>query len=283
MISGAYTALVTPFGADGEIDYPGVARLLAWHESEGMTGVVVAGTNGEGQSLSAVEKRDLIAFACKHAGNPQVLLGAGTCSLPEARWLCKQAGNAGAVAALVLPPFYFKAEERGIEKWFTELIAGSDLPIVVYNFPQTTGITLSPALIGRLFELERAVGIKDSSGNRELMEAYLEQARVAGRAMLVGDERLLLGCLAGGGSGTISGIANSFPRLISRQVSERSEALQALIDEAAANVKKHPTPAVHKSILDRRGLPGGPVRPPLVDLAEDARAEVYGFVDRFGF
>lgn len=281
MISGAYTALVTPFGPDGEIDYPAVARLLAWHESEGMTGVVVAGTNGEGPSLSAVEKRDLVAFACKHAGSLQVLLGAGTCSLPEARWLCRQAANAGAAAALVLPPFYFKAEERGIEAWFSALLAGSDLPIVIYNFPQTTGITLSPALVSRLFEFESAVGIKDSSGDRGLMEAYLEHARAAGRAMLVGDERLLLDCLAGGGSGTISGLANSFPRLISRQVEERSEALQSLINDAAANVKKHPTPAVHKVILNRRGLPGGLVRPPLVDLGEASRAEVYGFLERF--
>lgn len=122
MLAGAYTALVTPFDASGGIDYPGVARLLAWHEANGMDGVVVAGTNGEGPSLSAIEKRDLLRFAVEHSGALKIILGAGTCSITEAIWLSDQAKKAGAVASLVLPPFYFPASQTGLKNWFEELL-----------------------------------------------------------------------------------------------------------------------------------------------------------------
>ncbi|MBA3725346.1 MAG: dihydrodipicolinate synthase family protein, partial [Armatimonadetes bacterium] len=91
MLSGAFTAIVTPFAEDGSIDYPAFARLLAWHEAEGMDGVVAAGTNGEGPSLSAPEKRDLVSFAVQHAGKLSVIAGLGTCAITEAIWLSNQA------------------------------------------------------------------------------------------------------------------------------------------------------------------------------------------------
>lgn len=283
MFSGAYTALVTPFGNDGEIDYPGVARLLAWHESEGMDGVVIAGTNGEGPSLSAIEKRDLTKFAVSHAGSLKIIFGAGTCSLPEAIWLCNQAEKSGAVAALVLPPFYFSPTESGIEQWFTSLVDNTKIPVILYNFPKPTKITLSPHMVGRLLTQDRIIGIKDSSGDEGYLNDCLAETVPKSKSMLVGDERLLLTCLKQGGSGTISGLANSFPRLVSRQVAEQTDTMQTLINEAVANVKCHPQPAVHKAILNHKGLPGGRVRLPLVDLDEAAKQAALDFVNRFGF
>lgn len=283
VVKGAFTAMITPFLENGEIDWPGVARLIAWHESNGMDGVVLAGTNGEGPSLTAVEKRDLVRFGVEHAGEMKVILGAGTCSLPEAIWLTSQAEKAGAFASLVLPPFYFAATDEGIAAWFSGLLSESSLPCIIYNFPQTTGITLQPNLIERLFsQFEHCVGVKDSSGSRELLNGYLSAA-AGERSVLVGNETLILESMRRGGAGTISGLANSFPRLISRQVKEQTEVLQALIDDVAANVKRHPQPAVHKSILKARGLPAGSVRPPLVPLSNDAEAEATGFASEFGF
>jgi len=283
MIQGAYTALVTPFDSNGAIDYPGVARLLAWHEANGMDGVVVAGTNGEGPSLSAVEKRDLTRFAVQHKGKMRVVSGLATTSLSEAIWLSEQAKKAGADAALVLPPYYFPATSMGIEAWFRKLIEQTELPIILYNFPQTTKILLDPSLVRPLLEHPRVLGIKDSSGNEELLCGYLEAAKTNGKAVFVGDERLILKCIQNGGSGTISGLANSFPLLISRQVRERTEVLQMFIDEASIAIKKHPQPAVHKLVLNYKGLPGGGVRPPLVPLDKNAQEEVKDFVSRFGF
>jgi dihydrodipicolinate synthase/N-acetylneuraminate lyase len=280
--TGSFVALVTPFTPLGVIDFPAVARLLAHHESAGTTGVVLAGTNGEGVSLSGPEKRELVEFAVQNAGGLDIICGLATCSLTEAVWLSKRAHEAGAVASLAMPPFYYKAVEEGVEAWYRALLGASSLPCILYNFPANVGFALSPALVARLFETEHVVGIKDSSGDRDSLAAYLEAAKKVGKQAFVGDERLISDCLALGGSGTVSGLANSYPRLVSRVANGDAE-LQPIVDEAFAAIKKHPQPAVHKHVLACRGLPGGQLRPLLMGLAETAQREVSMFVETFGW
>lgn len=284
-MQGAFTALITPFDGQGGIDYPAMARLLAWHESEGMTGVVIGGTNGEGPSLSAPEKRDLVAFAVQHAGKLKVIAGLGTCSITEAVWLSNQAHKAGAAASLALPPFFFRAAtSQGIEKWFSDLLSNTELPCIMYSFPKMTGITFEESMMDSIFaNHSNAVGVKDSSGDRDLLEMFLRVGLKHKRSVLVGDERLLSENLSKGGAGTISGMANSFPRLVSRVFNERSEALQELLDRACTTLKAFPTPAVHKYVLGVKGLPGGTLRPPLESLGEEGRATVDAFLPGFGF
>jgi 4-hydroxy-tetrahydrodipicolinate synthase len=282
MISGAFTALVTPFDKSGGIDFAACARLLAWHESEGITGVVVGGTNGEGPSLSGPEKRDLIEFAVRNAGKLKVIAGLGSCAMTEAAWLCRQAEKSGAVASLALPPFYFRdASDQAMEAWFSHVLDASDLPCVLYNFPKFTGFTFSTALLDRLFERPTVVGIKDSSGDPALLDQFL--AYSSNKAVLVGDERLILKSLSLGGAGAISGLANSFPRLVARQFAERTEEIQGLLDLACSKVKSHPQPAVHKFILSCKRLPGGAMRPPLEDLSEPAASAVRAFLEEFPY
>ena len=283
MRTGSFVALVTPFTPLGTIDFPAVARLLAYHESAGTTGVVLAGTNGEGVSLSGPEKRELVEFAVQHAGGLDVVCGLATCSLTEAIWLSKRALEAGAIASLAMPPFYFRgATEEGIEAWLRELLSGSSLPCILYNFPANVGFPLSANLVRRLFATEHVVGIKDSSGDRGSLNGYLETAQEFGKQVFVGDERLISECLSGGGSGTVSGLANSYPRLVSRVANGDSE-LQPIVDGAHAAIKKHPQPAVHKYVLACRGLQGGMLRPPLTDIDDAAKREVAMFVETFGW
>jgi dihydrodipicolinate synthase/N-acetylneuraminate lyase len=284
MRSGSFVALVTPFTPVGGIDWPAVARLLAYHESRGTSGVVVAGTNGEGVSLSGPEKRELVEFAVDQARGMDVVCGLATCSLTEATWLARRAHEAGAVASLVMPPFYFRsATESGVESWLREVIGASPLPCILYNFPANTGIALSPELVGRMFEIDNVIGIKDSSGSLDSLAAYLDVANQKGRRVFVGDERLLKRCLDGGGAGTVSGLANSYPRLVSRMANENTDELQSLVDEAFDAIKKHPQPAVHKFVLGRRGLPLSPLRPPLEPLDEASKREVSLFLETFGW
>jgi dihydrodipicolinate synthase/N-acetylneuraminate lyase len=282
MLSGAFVAAVTPFDEKGEVDYPGFARLLAWFEHAGLDGVVVAGTNGEGPSLSGPEKRDLCLFAVRHAGNLKVIAGLATCSLPEAVWLSEQARKAGAVATLAMPPFYFRsAMEEGVLAWFRGLFEASELPCILYNFPKMTGFTFTAGHIVELSQYGHFAGIKDSSGDPALLAKYL--GACPGKSVFVGNETLISQCLAGGGAGTISGLANSMPRHIARLVRERTDVLQTQVDSAVANIKCHPQPAVHKFVLDTKGMPGGLPRPPLVPLPAEAGALVRAFMERSGF
>ena len=186
---GVYPASVTPMIPGGQVDYPSVARLLAHFKSAGCQGVVLAGTNGEGPSLSSVEKRDLVRIAVPIFPELQVIAGIATPSLTEAIWLANQAQKAGSSAGLVMPPAYFReAREEAVARWFEALFAETDLPILVYNFPQRTGIELSGSLMARLAEHPRMIGIKDSSGNPENIEAYARAAK--GKNLFVGNEAL---------------------------------------------------------------------------------------------
>ena len=269
---GCYPASVTPFRADGETDHPGMARLLAWFESQGCTGAVIAGTNGEGPSLAAVEKRDLLRAMMPVRGKLDLILGIATPSLSEAIWCCKQAAKIGATAALVMPPGYFRtASEEGIYGWFMALMDAADLPVLIYNFPQNTGIPISASLLARLSTHERMAGAKDSSGEAANIASYAEA--LPGKALFVGNETLLLDALRAGWSGTISGAANCIPGWLSQVVGlwhagdrEQAEIKFKLILGAIETFRKSPQPATNKALLQRLGiLDSGRLRLPLVE------------------
>jgi 4-hydroxy-tetrahydrodipicolinate synthase len=260
-LAGVFPASVTPFDLGGQVGMPAVARLLAWFRANGCAGVVFAGTNGEGPSLSTVEKRDLVRGAVPLADGLDVILGIATASLEEAVWSCRQAHSAGARAALVMAPAYFRdAGDEGIAQWFEALLDRSPLDVLVYNFPQRTGITLSPELMFRLSKRERMIGLKDSSGNAANVADYAEALRGTGRSMFVGDETLLVEALRAGWSGTISGAANVLPNWISAivadwsQARESAETKHALILPALQALRRSPQPGANKVILRRLGV-----------------------------
>jgi len=256
-----YPASVTPFDAQGRVDMPGIARLIAWFRSHGCDGIVIAGTQGEGPSLSAMEKRDMVRDAVKLADGWPVILGVATPSIEEAVWSCKQAHQAGAAAALVLPPGYYReAGEAGLIAWFEELLARSPIGVLIYNFPQRTGITLSASFMGHFRNHERMIGVKDSSGNVENLATYAEALKGGDKSMFVGNETLLLDALTLSWSGTISGSANAIPNWLSQIVHEwptdreSAETKFALIQPALLALRSAGQPAMNKAVLHRLGV-----------------------------
>jgi 4-hydroxy-tetrahydrodipicolinate synthase len=278
---GVYPAAVTPFDEKGRIDMPAGARLLSYFEAEGCTGAVLAGTNGEGPSLSAPEKRDLAVGATAVKGKLDTVLGVATPSLDEAVWLCKQADQAGCVAVLLMPPFYFRdAPESGIEAWFAAVMDKSPSPIIIYNFPQKTGVTLSADLIGKFSAHERFAGAKDSSGYADNVATY-KAAVGPNQVLFTGDETLLFKALKAGWSGSISGAANVLPQWISQVVADflggkpgQAEAKFELILPAIEAIRKQVQPATSKALLRRLGvLPSERMRLPL-EPAADAEVDI---------
>lgn len=258
---GVYPASVTPFDQSGKVDGASLARLLAYFEAAGCKGVVLAGTNGEGPSLSAYEKRDLVRLAQGWRGTLKLILGVATPSLDEAHWLCQQAGKNGADAVLVMPPAYFRtASEKGIEAWFVSVIEASPVPVLVYNFPKMTGFTLSPELLGRLSTNQNMIGAKDSSGDESNLSAY-RASLAADKRLFVGDENLLLKALRAEWSGSISGAANVAPVWLSRVVeewfsdpSERAEVSFQVVRPVVEAVRRSPQPATNKAVLHALGI-----------------------------
>lgn len=274
---GCYPAAVTPFELNGKVDYASLAKLLAWFENGGCKGAVLGGTNGEGPSLSAPEKRDLLREAMPLRGKLDLILGIATPSLDEAVWLCKQAGMDGAVAALVMPPSYFReASEDGIEAWFLHLLDRSGVPIIVYNFPQRTGITIPAAMLERLSAHGKFAGVKDSSGDRSNLAAYAQAVLPRNRALYVGNETLLVEALRAGWTGTISGAANVLPDWMSTIVAEfdsdreSAETKHTLVEPVLQTIRQASQPATNKALLARAGIIEHPdVRLPLMSAQGD--------------
>ncbi len=257
-----YPAAVTPFDEKGRIDFVGVAKLLAWFESAGCAGVVLAGTNGEGPSLSAVEKRDLILGAAPLAGSLELILGIATPSSDEAVWLCKQAFHAGGKSVLLMPPGYFReASEAGIEGWFRFVMDRSPVPVIVYNFPKRTGFTLTPELLCRLSTHEKFAGVKDSSGEESNLSSYRQAVP---QTLYMGDETLLCRALKAGWNGSISGASNVIPQHLVLAAATGDDARFELMEPVLKAIRANPQPATHKALLHRWGiLPRPDLRLPL--------------------
>jgi 4-hydroxy-tetrahydrodipicolinate synthase len=268
--SGVYPASVTPMDDEGRVDFAAIPRLLAHFRAEGCKGIVLAGTNGEGPSLSAVEKRDLIRLATPIFPDFKVIAGIATPSLDEAVWLANQASKAGAAAGLVMAPGYFRdAAEEGILGWFEKLFDSTELPILVYNFPQRTGFAHSADAIARLAGHERMIGLKDSSGNPANLADYSRAA--PDKLKFVGNETLLLDALDKGWTGTISGAANCIPSWLAAIVHDWNQGKRdsarakfKLVSPAIESLRGVPQPASNKALLHRAGILESPaVRLPL--------------------
>lgn len=268
MKPGVYSASVTPFDERGKVDLPSLARLLAYFEVADCTGVVLAGTNGEGPSLSAVEKRDLIGAAARLKGKLDLVLGVATPSLEEAVWLSNRAEDAGAVALLVLPPFFIRpASESGMRDWFLTLLDRTRLPVLACNFPGKSGFTLTPSFLESIRDHENLAGVKDSSGEVGNLGAFRQV--LPSKSLYVGDETLLLQALEAGWSGSISGAANTLPAWIARVVRERDETAFELILPLIQDIRKHSQPSMHKALLKLRNVLGtSNVRLPLEPVDE---------------
>lgn len=289
---GVYPASITPLDAKARIDLNGVAKLLAHFEATGCRGAVLAGTNGEGPSLSAVEKRDLIRDAMPLRGKLDLILGVATPSLDEAVWLGKRAAEFGAKAILLMPPGYFRdVSETAIVDWFLHVLDRSPAPALIYNFPKMTGVTISPEMMARVGEHPNMVGCKDSSGSVENLAGYRQALRRDDQVLFVGNEGLLLLALEAGWTGTISGAANVLSRGLSAMVEDwfggRQDSARekfALLAPLIETIRVNRQPATHKAMLHAAGiLPDPTLRLPLEPASPKAAAELHGRLRTAGF
>lgn len=276
---GVYPAAVTPFGPKYVVDGASMAKLLAYFESAGCQGCAVGGTNGEGYSLIAREKRELLETqrATWHRLKP--ILGVATASIEECAWLCRRAAEFGAVPLVMAPGYYPHATEELLRRWFMAVLDRSPVRVLLYNFPQRTGAEISSELLKSLADHPNLLGIKDSSGRADNLGAYRDALPNPEHGLFVGDETLLWDALVAGWQGTISGAANVIPEWLSRVVSEFFEghrpSAQAKFEyvlPCIQAIRRAPQPGCHKAILKARGiLEHSSLRPP---LAEPSREEI---------
>ncbi len=205
-------ALVTPFTDDGDrLDEDRLRRLVDYVIERGVSALVPCGTTGEFQNLSLDERKKAIEVVVDQAnGRVPVIAGTGHSSTKLAISLTRHAKEAGADAAIVVTPYYHKPMDRGIYEHFRSLAEAVDLPIVLYNIPQATGVSLSWQMIEDLVEIPNIVGLKDSSGELRYILTVLEKTG-SRLSVMCGHDEVVLPALAAGASGMILASANFIP------------------------------------------------------------------------
>ena len=212
MFRGSIPALVTPF-RDEVFDEAAFRAFVEWQIAEGSHGLVPCGTTGESATLTMEEHRRVIG-ACVQAaaGRVPVIAGCGSNNTAVAIELVKSAADAGADAALLVPPYYNRPNQEGIYAHFEAVASATDLPIVLYNVPARTVTDIAVETMGRLAKVPAIKAVKDATGNLARVSA---QRLACGPdfIQLSGNDDMALGFNAMGGVGCVSVTANVAPRL----------------------------------------------------------------------
>ncbi len=211
VFTGAATAIITPLNEQG-VDYAQFGRLIDWQIAEGIDAIVVAGTTGEGPTLTDEEHREVIRFCVERvAGRVPVIAGTGSNDTAYAISLTRAACEAGADAMLLVTPYYNKATQAGLIRSFTAIADASTKPCILYNVPSRTGCNLTPASVAALAEHPRIVGIKEAGGN---ISQVAQIAALCGDKMDIysGNDDQIVPILSLGGKGVISVLSNVLPQ-----------------------------------------------------------------------
>ncbi len=211
IFEGMATAIVTPLTENG-IDYEAFGKLIDWQIEQGINALVVCGTTGEASTLSDDEHRDAIEFAVKHANKRvPIIAGTGSNDTDYALDLTKCACEAGADAILVVTPYYNKTTQNGLIKMFTAIADASTVPVILYDVPSRTGMSIEPKTVAALAEHPNIVGLKAASGN---ISKIAETAHLCGDKIHIysGNDDQVIPIMALGGKGCISVLSNILPK-----------------------------------------------------------------------
>ncbi len=215
IFKGAGTALITPTTAAG-VDYDAFGKLIDWQIDNGIDALIIAGTSGEGSTLDDREHRQVLEYAAQRInGRVPMIAGTGSNDTAYAVSLTKFACEIGADGMLVVTPYYNKATQNGLVKMYNVIADASTKPIIVYNVPSRTGVTVEPATFAQLAKNGNITAIKEASGN---ISKLVETMSLVGDVMDIysGNDDEIVPILSMGGSGVISVLSNVCPMETSR-------------------------------------------------------------------
>jgi len=284
------TAAVTPFDDQLQIDLKKFEKLLTHLIDTGTTALVITGTTGEAPTLSAVDKLKLWEFAIDFVDERiPVIVGVGTNNTKTTLHNVKLAEEVGADGLLVVVPYYNKPSQKGLYRHFKEIAESTELPIILYNIPARCGTGLEAKTILELQKIPNIIGIKDSTGDLELITAVKEKGR---RDFLLysGDDSLYFETLKIGGSGVVSVashiVGKSMKRVYDLYISgfeERAATQDAKLQPVYKELFRYPNPAPIKSLLNSYGIDVGGLRMPLIELEkyehELITEKLFGLID----
>jgi 4-hydroxy-tetrahydrodipicolinate synthase len=290
-LKGLIVALITPFDDGGRIDFPVLDRLVEELIERGADGFVPTGTTGESATLSHEEHLAVIERVVKISRERvPVIAGTGSNSTEEAIALTRGAKKAGAHAALLITPYYNRPTQEGLYQHFKAIHDAVDLPLILYNIPSRTAVQLEPETIGRLAELPRIVGIKDSTSSVSFLSHVMRRVPPS-FVVLSGDDLFTLALLSLGGKGVISVAGHLVPEKMKAMIQAFEEGkfeearrihhtLFPLFD--ALFLETNPAP-IKEALYLLGKIPSPHLRLPLVRVRETTRSRLREVLFECGF
>ncbi|UCG43889.1 MAG: 4-hydroxy-tetrahydrodipicolinate synthase [candidate division WOR-3 bacterium] len=280
-LSGCTTALITPF-RNGRLDTAGLRANVRFQLSNGISGLLVAGSTGEAASLTRDEwDRAVSTVVSEVKARVRVVVGAGTNSTQKSVAAVRRAKKLGGDAALVVAPYYVRPTQEGLYRHFRTIAEAVDIPIVVYNIPGRTAVNIAPATVERMVRAcSNIVAVKEASGNVDNTTELC--VRCGDRlTVLSGDDSLTLPILAAGGRGVVSVVSNIVPTdvesMLAAHFASQTARATAMHQELyplvkALFVETNPIPV--KAAMSMLGMAAGEPRLPLTPLSASGRKVV---------
>ncbi|RIO88522.1 4-hydroxy-tetrahydrodipicolinate synthase [Staphylococcus gallinarum] len=286
IFEGVGVALTTPF-THNEVDYDALRKHLAYLLENDAKSIVVNGTTAENPTLTDEEKEHVLEVVVNYVdGRVPVIAGTGTNNTQKSIQASVRAREIGADAIMLITPYYNKTSQRGLIEHFTTIADAVKLPVVLYNVPSRTNMTIEPETVETLSENEYIVALKDATNDFEYLEALKSRLNLAEFALFSGNDDNIVEYYQRGGHGVISVVANVIPKTFqslydAKQQGENIEAkfkpVKALLDALAVDV--NPVPI--KVLTTVEGFGNYEVRLPLVTLQDDARQKLETAYEQF--
>jgi len=278
MFTGSIVAMVTPF-KDGVVDYDKLGELVDYHVENGTNAIIPCGTTGESPTLTHREHGEVVGKVIEVSnGRIPVIAGTGSNNTSEAISLTRHAKETGADGSLVITPYYNKPTQQGLFEHYKAILDEVDIPIIIYNVPSRTGVSISPETVARLFEFKNIVAIKEATGDIDQASQILTLCDII---VLSGDDSLTLPIMSVGGKGVVSVLANIIPREVSEFVSnilkgeiENSQRLHKSLFSLCKAMFIETNPIPVKTAMKLLGRLNGEMRLPLCNMSDEHEGQL---------
>ena len=279
--AGSYVALVTPFQADGSVDFGKLRELVNWHLAQGTDGIVALGTTGESSTMSHEEDDEVARCIIETVnGKIPVIVGAGSNCTQTQLEKSRKYHDLGADGLLLIAPYYNKANDEGMYRHFATVADAVDTPVILYNVPGRTGCAISPACCARLARHPNIAGIKEASGNISYT-AKIARLLSDDFCMFSGNDDMIVPVMSLGGCGVISVWANICPKECHDLVAAfaagdvaTARAMQLRYLELINALFCEVNPIPIKEAMNQLGMNVGGYRLPLCEISDAGRETV---------
>lgn len=276
MIKGLGTALITPFKADGSVDYEALARVLNTQLTGFVDYIVVLGTTGEAATMTENEREEVRTFIRTYVkGRLPLVLGVGGNNTAAVCETLRTMDLTGFEAILSVCPYYNKPNQEGLYQHFCAVAEASPVPVILYNVPGRTGVNLLPETVMRIYEAHpyKIIGIKEASGNLDQIKHLIDLSQ--GKLLVIsGDDGIACEIMEAGGAGLISVASNAFPKDFHAIVHNQDQNLQAKYQEMIHLLFAEGNPVGIKAVLAQKKLIENNLRLPLVPASENLQQKI---------